>query len=251
MVCKTKAPAKKVLKKKTATKTVKADAKKKKPAAAKAVSPKAKTKTVAVKKTAATASKAKKAPAKKVAPPKKKAATPSKTKVAAKKTSAAVKVKPAVKAKPAKAVKAKPVKAATAAKEKPSKIVKAKPAKKIAPSAPKELPEQMLEAALKVLDERKAEEIVSVDLRGRSAVADYAVIASGGSARALAALAEYIREAFHKIGAKTLRVEGLPQGDWVLIDAGDILIHLFRPEVRSFYNLEDIWTAQSPRSPEQ
>ncbi|MGE4351266.1 MAG: ribosome silencing factor [Bdellovibrionales bacterium] len=145
------------------------------------------------------------------------------------------------------------------------KSKKAPPAKKVAASKPQKkvaskttgsrkksakaetgLPEQIREAALKVLDERKALDIVCVDLRGRSAIADYAIIASGGSARQLGALAEYLREAFFKLGIKKLRVEGLPQGDWVLVDAGDVVIHLFRPEVRDYYQLEDIWSAQNP-----
>lgn len=121
------------------------------------------------------------------------------------------------------------------------------PKKKVAKStAPAGMPEQLRDAALKVLDEKKADAIVCVDLRGRSAVADYALIATGGSARQLGAIAEYLREAFFKLGMKKLRVEGLPQGDWVLIDAGDVLVHLFRPEVREYYQLEDIWSARSP-----
>ncbi|NCC03281.1 MAG: ribosome silencing factor [Proteobacteria bacterium] len=105
-----------------------------------------------------------------------------------------------------------------------------------------ELPELLREAALKVLDERKAEDIVCIDLRGRSSLADYAMIASGTSARQLGAIANYLLEAFGKLGVKGVRVEGLPQGDWVLIDAGDILIHMFRPEVRTYYQIEDIWS---------
>ena len=100
-------------------------------------------------------------------------------------------------------------------------------------------PEKLYKAALKVLDERKAEDILPVDLQGRSALADYIIIASGSSSRQVAALADYLRKAFIENGVKPVRIEGLPQGDWVLIDAGDVLVHLFRPEVRDFYQLEE------------
>jgi ribosome-associated protein len=103
------------------------------------------------------------------------------------------------------------------------------------------LPEKQRDAALKILDERQALDIMTADVRGRSAMADYVIVASGRSARQLAALADYMREAFMKIGVRKIRVEGLPQGDWVLIDGGDVLVHLFRPEVRRYYNIEDIW----------
>ena len=112
---------------------------------------------------------------------------------------------------------------------------------------PKGIPELLRDAALKVLDERQAENIVPVDLRGRSPLTDYMIIASGRSPRQLAAIADHMCQAFAKIGARRVRVEGLPQGDWVLIDAGDILIHLFRPEVRSFYHIEDIWAGGKKR----
>ena len=175
-----------------------------------------------------------------------------------------VKTKPAAKAKKAAPTKKKaplkPVKKASPkakaapAKKKttPKKVVKAvsKPVKKtvvkkVSQKVSKEvkgLPEFLRDAALKVLDERQAKDIVTIDLRGRSAIADYAIVASGGSARQLAAIADYMREAFFKLGVRRTRVEGLPQGDWVLVDAGDLLIHLFRPEVRSFYHIEDIWS---------
>jgi ribosome-associated protein len=142
---------------------------------------------------------------------------------------------------------AKPVK--TVAKKAPvKKAAKAAPKKKSAPkkaSAPKGVPELLRDAALKILDERKAEGIVAVDLRGKSALADYALIATGNSARQLAAIADYLSAAFEKLGAKRVRVEGLPQGDWVLIDSGDVIIHLFRPEVRSYYDIESIWDVTS------
>ena len=135
----------------------------------------------------------------------------------------------------------------TAKKTATKTVVKKVVTRRAAPKKTKEingLPELLRDAALKILDERQAEDIVKIDLRGRSAVADYALIASGRSPRQLAAIADYLREAFFKLGVRRVRIEGLPQGDWVLIDGGDVLIHLFRPEVRSFYHLEDIWSAK-------
>lgn len=92
------------------------------------------------------------------------------------------------------------------------------------------------------LDADKAEDILAIDLRGKSSMADHIVIATGTSTRQVAAMAEHLVE---KLKANRYRValEGMPQADWVLVDAGDIVIHLFRPEVRSYYNLERLWTA--------
>lgn len=142
----------------------------------------------------------------------------------------------------------------------PKKMVAKKPAaqkpavrKIIARTAarkgPPGLPEHMLEAALKVLDERQAEDIVTVDLAGRSAMADYMIIASGRASKQLGAIAHYLREEFEKLGATQMRIEGMSEGNWVLMDAGDIIVHLFRPEVRRYYNLEQIWD-RSGRSSE-
>ncbi|HEU0117273.1 MAG TPA: ribosome silencing factor [Alphaproteobacteria bacterium] len=123
----------------------------------------------------------------------------------------------------------------------------AKPAKKVAKKSaeakrPRGLPEQLRDAALKVLDERQAEEIFKVDLAGKSSMADYLIIASGRNSRQLSAIAHYLREEFAKLGVHPVRVEGASEGNWVLIDAGDVVVHLFRPEVRSYYNLENIWS---------
>lgn len=179
--------------------------------------------------------------------PVKKKAPAAKTtaKKVATKPKAAPKAKPAAKAKTT----AKPAKKAAPKKEAIKKVAAKKPVAK-KPAAPKKAkaPHELArDAALKVLDARKATDIVCVDLQGRSAVADFAIVATGGSARALGALAEYLREAFFQLGVKKLRIEGLPQGDWVLVDAGDVIVHLFRPEVRSFYQIEDIWSAKKPR----
>lgn len=113
--------------------------------------------------------------------------------------------------------------------------------KKPVPAKAKDLSAKLYKAAMAVLDERKAEGIFSVDLKGHSALADYIIIASGTSSRQVSALSNYLRKAFHELGVKPVRIEGLPQGDWVLIDAGDVLVHLFRPEVREYYQLEERW----------
>lgn len=179
---------------------------------------------------------------KKEVPAKKK--TASVTKPAAKKAPGAKKASAKAAPKTAKATAPKKAAAKSVAAKKPA-VKKVAPKKK-ADKTPDAMPEQLRNAAMKVLDDRKATDIICVDLHGKSAIADYAIVATGGSARQLAAIAEYLREAFFKIGMKKLRVEGLPQGDWVLIDAGDVLIHLFRAEVREYYQLEEIWSASSP-----
>ena len=114
--------------------------------------------------------------------------------------------------------------------------------KPVRKSSPGGLPDQLLEAALKVLDERQAEDIFTVELAGKSSMADYLIIASGRASRQISAIAHYLKEAFEKLGVSQIRVEGVQEGNWVLIDAGDVIIHLFRPEVRRYYNLESIWT---------
>jgi len=96
------------------------------------------------------------------------------------------------------------------------------------------------------LDDDKAEDIVSIDLRGKSSIADYMVIATGRSSRQLAAMAQHLDEKLTKLGIKDVAVEGMTQGDWVLLDGGDVVVHLFRPEVREFYNLEKMWGAELP-----
>jgi ribosome-associated protein len=102
-------------------------------------------------------------------------------------------------------------------------------------------PQKLKEFIEHFLDSKKAENIVSVNLQGKTSIADYLVIASGRSQRQVASLAELLREELKKQGVRPIHIEGLPQGDWVLVDAGDIIIHLFRPEVRLFYNLEEMW----------
>lgn len=91
------------------------------------------------------------------------------------------------------------------------------------------------------LDEDKAEDILTIDIRGKSAIADFMIIASGRSARHVGALADHLMRKLKDAGAGKVRVEGMPQADWVLLDAGDVIVHLFRPEVRAFYQIEKIW----------
>jgi len=92
------------------------------------------------------------------------------------------------------------------------------------------------------LDDDQAQEIVSIPLEGKSSIADHMVIASGRSTRQVASMAQKLAETIKQAGYGHVRIEGLPAADWVLIDAGDVVIHLFRPEVRSFYNLERMWS---------
>ena len=101
--------------------------------------------------------------------------------------------------------------------------------------------ESALIAILASLDDSKAEEVVTIDIEGKSAMCDRLVIASGRSHRHVAALAEHLLTAIKDSGHGVARVEGMPNADWVLIDQGDIIVHLFRPEVRAFYNIEKMW----------
>ena len=94
------------------------------------------------------------------------------------------------------------------------------------------------------LDEEKAEEIISIDLRGKSDVADTLIIASGRSQRHVGSLADKLARDLKNLGLGQVKVEGLSTCDWVLLDAGDVIVHLFRPEVREFYNLERIWAPE-------
>jgi ribosome-associated protein len=92
------------------------------------------------------------------------------------------------------------------------------------------------------LDDDQAQEVVSIPLEGKSSIADHMVIASGRSTRQVASMAQKLAEKIKHAGFGHARIEGLPAADWVLIDAGDVVIHLFRPEVRTFYNLERMWS---------
>ena len=98
---------------------------------------------------------------------------------------------------------------------------------------------------LDILDKQSAEDIVKLDLRGKSSIADYMLVASGRSNRHVSALADYVLRGLKERGEQKLGAEGLEQCDWVLIDAGDVILHLFRPEVRDFYSLEKMWSVPS------
>lgn len=99
----------------------------------------------------------------------------------------------------------------------------------------------LLARILASLEDDKAEDVVTIDLRGRSSVADYMVICSGRSSRQVGAIAEKLMERLKHEFGRSCRIEGKEQGDWVLIDASDVVVHVFRPEVREFYQLEKMW----------
>jgi ribosome-associated protein len=95
------------------------------------------------------------------------------------------------------------------------------------------------------LDDDKAQDVVFIDLKGKSPVADGLIVASGRSQRHVGAMADHLLRSLKDAGYGKCRVEGMPNADWVLIDAGDVIVHLFRPEVRSFYNIEKIWSVET------
>ncbi len=107
-------------------------------------------------------------------------------------------------------------------------------------------PAASLKDVLQVLDDAKAEAVVTIDLKGKSAIGDHMVIASGRSQRHVGAIADQVIRRLKDKGCGRARVEGMPHCDWVLIDTGDIVLHIFRPEVRAFYNLEKMWSAERP-----
>jgi ribosome-associated protein len=107
-------------------------------------------------------------------------------------------------------------------------------------------PEALLSVIETSLDDDKAQAVTVIDLDGKSSIADYMVIASGTSSRQVISMADHLLEKLKQSGVRDATVEGLNQGDWVLIDAGDAIVHLFRPEVRGFYNLEKMWGVALP-----
>jgi ribosome-associated protein len=115
----------------------------------------------------------------------------------------------------------------------------AKPAQPVQPT--------LLTHVLAQLEDAKAEAISTISLEGKGAIADSMVVASGRSSRHVGAIADQLLVKLRDLGYRNLRVEGMPQCDWVLVDAGDVLVHIFRPEVRSFYNLEKLWSASAPQ----
>jgi ribosome-associated protein len=106
--------------------------------------------------------------------------------------------------------------------------------------------DKTLNMILSRLDDMKAEETVTIDLRGKSAFSDYMIVTSGRANRHVGAIAENVTKGLKENGINNVHVEGLPNCDWVLIDSGDVIVHVFRPEVREFYNLERLWT-QGPK----
>lgn len=104
----------------------------------------------------------------------------------------------------------------------------------------------LLTDVLAWLDEAKAEDIVSIGLRGKSTIADHMVIATGRSDRHVGAIGDQLHKKLKEAGAGRVRVEGMEACDWVLIDTGDLIIHIFRPEVREFYKLEKMWSGERP-----
>ena len=91
------------------------------------------------------------------------------------------------------------------------------------------------------LDDDQAQEVVTIPLEGKSSIADHMIVASGRSSRQVTAIAQKLAERIKHAGYGSPKIEGLPAADWVVVDAGDVIVHLFRPEVRSFYNLERMW----------
>ena len=135
-------------------------------------------------------------------------------------------------------------KKAAVAKTSTPKVTKAKKVA-LAGLQPRDSADVVLELVLKRLDDMKAEETVTIDLRGKSAFSDYMVVTTGRSNRHVGSLAENVAKGLKEAGNKKLHIEGLPNCDWVLIDSGEVIVHVFRPEVREFYNLERLWT-QNP-----
>jgi ribosome-associated protein len=102
--------------------------------------------------------------------------------------------------------------------------------------------EEILRLVLAGLDDMKAEDTVTIDLAGKSTIADTMVVTSGRSSRHVGSVADHVLDDLAKAGVRNARVEGMPHCDWVLIDAGDVIVHVFRPEVRAFYDLEKMWS---------
>ena len=107
-------------------------------------------------------------------------------------------------------------------------------------------PASVVKLIRNILENHKAEDTVIIDLHGKTTIGDYMVITSGNSNRQVKGLAENLVQTLKSKGLATIKPEGLPQGDWVLIDVGNVIVHLFRPEVRAFYNLEKMWEADLP-----
>jgi ribosome-associated protein len=117
------------------------------------------------------------------------------------------------------------------------------PAKKKAAKGPSKAAAALLKVVERSLDDDQAVDVSIIDLAGKTSIADYMVVASGRSQRQVGAMAEHLAKRIKTEGFGRAHLEGMPQNDWVLVDAGDVIVHLFRPEVRTFYNLEKMWSA--------
>lgn len=104
---------------------------------------------------------------------------------------------------------------------------------------------ETLSLILSRLDDMKAEDTITIDLRGKSPLSDYMVVTTGRANRHVGAIAENVAKGLKESGLAGVRIEGMPACDWVLIDSGDVVVHVFRPEVRSFYNLERMWLPEA------
>jgi ribosome-associated protein len=105
----------------------------------------------------------------------------------------------------------------------------------------------LLNCIIKSLSENKAEDITTIDLRGRTSIGDYMVVASGTSTRLVSSVSQKLVDTLKTDHGRISKVEGKDAGDWVLIDIGDIIVHVFRPEVREFYQIEKMWTPMDPK----
>lgn len=144
----------------------------------------------------------------------------------------------------------KPAGKKSAAKKAPAKTAsKAVAPKKAAPAhkPASVIDRALLDRILKSLDDDKAEEIVTIELDGRSSLCDAIVVASGRSSRHVASIAEHLARRLKEAGYGTRPMNGAGQGDWALVDAGDVIVHIFRPEVRSYYDLEGMWSVEEPK----
>lgn len=120
------------------------------------------------------------------------------------------------------------------------------PIRAVAKTSTASAPASFVPGILECLDSNKAEDLVAIDLRGKSSLTDTMIIATGRSDRHVGAIADYLVKHLKERGVKHLGIEGLPNCDWVLIDAGDVIVHIFRPEVRAFYRLERLWKEEAP-----
>jgi len=112
-------------------------------------------------------------------------------------------------------------------------------------------PGELLALIQSTLEDDKADDLVTINLIDKTSLADHMIIATGSSSRRVASMAEHIVEKLKEAGQGRAQAEGKEQGDWVLVDAGDVIVHLFRPEVRAFYNIEQMWGVENPALKQQ